>query len=150
MKQRASNLLGSHNPDIRCIDQSGCTSPLSISELQRFLSPKMMDLWERAERAQSRRALESACLENLYYCPFCDWACIIEGEMTGILICRNKSVCGRSSCIRCGKLDHRPDLCDDQLAGKHHIDEAMSGALVRNCPGCKKPFIKEAVYSATE
>lgn len=101
MNKHASNLLGSHNPDIRCIDQSGCVSLISASELQRFLSPKMLDLWERA---QSRRALESAGLENLHYCPFCDWACIIEGQLTGILICRNKAVCGRSSCIRCGKL----------------------------------------------
>ncbi|KAG6911088.1 hypothetical protein DXG01_004603 [Tephrocybe rancida] len=89
MNMHASILLGSHNPDIRCVDQSGCTLPISTSELQRLLSPKMMELWERA---QSRRALESARLENLHYCPFCDWACIIE----------------------------------DQLEGKHHVDEAMS------------------------
>ncbi|KAG6820327.1 hypothetical protein H0H93_002176 [Arthromyces matolae] len=117
MNTHASMLLSTHNPDICCIDPSGCALPIPRSELKRLLPPKMLDLLERAE---SKKALEEARLDNLHYCPFCDWACIIEGETRGILKCRNKP-------------DHRPALCEDQhdalLGKKHCIDEAMSRAL---------------------
>ncbi|KAF5376136.1 hypothetical protein D9615_007703 [Tricholomella constricta] len=141
MNTHSSILLGSHNPDILCMDQSGCTAEISPSELRRCLPTKTIELWERVKQ---RRDLESAGLDNLLYCPFCDWACIIsENDAGQILMCRNRKVCGVISCRWCKKLDHRPNMCEVDSKGKHHVDEAMSGALVRQCPGCKKPFIKE-------
>ncbi|KAF8064050.1 hypothetical protein FPV67DRAFT_1420360 [Lyophyllum atratum] len=160
MNSHASILLGAQNPDIRCVDQSGCTAEILPSQLRRVLSPQTMELWERVKQRQD---LDAARLENLQCCPFCDWGCIIEDDPGEILMCRNKNVCGVKSCRWCKKLDHRPKVCagvfstwPEELTidaippvvntekGKHHVDEAMSGALVRRCPGCKKPFIKES------
>ncbi|KAG5635251.1 hypothetical protein H0H81_011937 [Sphagnurus paluster] len=75
MKSYAETLLGSHNPNIKCMDQSGCTALISTSELQRFLPPKLMELYERVKQ---RKELDSAGLEGLEECPFCDWAVVIE------------------------------------------------------------------------
>jgi TRIAD3 protein (E3 ubiquitin-protein ligase RNF216) len=37
---------------------------------------------------------------------------------------------------------------DSRLDKRHAVEEAMSEALVRNCPKCAKPFIKEEGYVA--
>jgi TRIAD3 protein (E3 ubiquitin-protein ligase RNF216) len=33
---------------------------------------------------------------------------------------------------------------DKKLDKRHAIEDAMSDALIRKCPKCEKPFIKEA------
>ncbi|RDB23590.1 hypothetical protein Hypma_009259 [Hypsizygus marmoreus] len=142
MKTHASVLLGAQNPNIQCVDQSGCTAVIPSCQLRRFLSEKMMNAWERVSQ---RHELDSAGLQGLEDCPFCEWACIIEGETITVFECGNKEECGVVSCRWCKKVDHRPRSCEDviDLKGRHSIDEAMSCALMRNCPKCRKPFIKE-------
>lgn len=57
MTTYASNLLGAHDPNIICMDQSGCTLPFSESELHRFLTPKLLALYERVKQ---RKEIEAA------------------------------------------------------------------------------------------
>jgi TRIAD3 protein (E3 ubiquitin-protein ligase RNF216) len=144
MSSYASNLLGEHNPNIVCMDQSGCKLLFPQSELERFLTPKLLELYHRVRQ---RKDIEAAGLENLEECPFCDYKCVIENEMEKLFRCENVD-CGAVSCRECKKPDHLPKSCkevesDKQLDVQHIVEEAMTRALMRNCPKCQKAFIKE-------
>lgn len=65
-----------------------------------------------------------------------------EGEK--LFRCGNQEGgCGVVSCRKCKKLDHLPKSCeevekDKKLDARHVVEEAMTQALVRDCPKCKK------------
>ncbi|KAG2134049.1 uncharacterized protein EDB93DRAFT_1173254 [Suillus bovinus] len=144
MSSYASNLLGEHNPNIVCMDQSGCKLLFPQSELERFLTPKLLELYHRVRQ---HKDIEAAGLENLEECPFCDYKCVIENEMEKLFRCENVD-CGAVSCRECKKPDHLPKSCkevesDKHLNVQHIVEEAMTRALMRNCPKCQKAFIKE-------
>ncbi|KAG6812683.1 hypothetical protein H0H92_001312 [Tricholoma furcatifolium] len=132
MRSYASNLLGEHDPNIKCMDQSGCKALIPPSELRRFLSEKLMDLYERVKQ---RKEVEAAGLEGLEECPFCEWGCVIENPDEKLLRCGNFEMCGAVSCRGCKKLDHLPKSCkemeeDKHLDGRHAVEEAMSKVSV--------------------
>ncbi|KAI6027044.1 hypothetical protein EDC04DRAFT_175483 [Pisolithus marmoratus] len=144
MTSYSSTLLGEHNPNIVCMDQSGCKLPFPESELKRFLSSKMLELYARVKQ---RKEIEEAGLDNLEECPFCEYKCVIENEMEKLFRCENVE-CGAVTCRACKKMDHLPKSCkeveeDRHLDVQHHVEEAMTRALMRNCPKCQKAFIKE-------
>ncbi|KAG2353771.1 hypothetical protein BDR07DRAFT_1454389 [Suillus spraguei] len=139
MSSYASNLLGEHNPNIVCVDQSGCKLLFSQSELERFLTPKLLELYHRMRQ---RNDIEAAGLENLEECPFCDYKCVIQNEMEKLFRCEDAD-CGVVSCRKCKKPDHLPKSCkevesDKFLNVQHIVEEAMTRALIRNCPKCQK------------
>ncbi|KAJ6623544.1 hypothetical protein B0H10DRAFT_1786528 [Mycena sp. CBHHK59/15] len=146
MTSYAETLLGSHDHKIVCMDQSGCKLPFPDTELIRFLTPKLMALYERVKQTKE---VEAAGLEGLEECPFCEYKCVIENEQEKLFTCRNEEGgCAVVSCRQCKKLDHLPKSCkemeeDKHLDGRHTIEEAMTRALMRNCPKCQKAFIKE-------
>ncbi|KAI6097248.1 hypothetical protein F5141DRAFT_473812 [Pisolithus sp. B1] len=144
MTSYSSTLLGEHNPNIVCMDQSDCKLPFPESELKRFLTPKILELYERVKQIKE---IEAAGLENLEECPFCEYKCVIENEMEKLFRCEN-AVCGAVTCRACKRPDHLPKSCkeveeDRHLDVQHHVEEAMTRALMRNCPKCQKAFIKE-------
>ncbi|KAG0695366.1 hypothetical protein DFH29DRAFT_271846 [Suillus ampliporus] len=144
MSSYASIRLGAHDPNMVCMDQSGCKLPFPQSELERFLTPKLLELYHRVRQ---RKDIEAAGLENLEECPFCEYKCVIENEMEKLFRCENVD-CGAVSCRECKKPDHLPKSCkevesDKNLNVQHIVEEAMTRALMRNCPKCKKAFIKE-------
>ncbi|KAL0071545.1 hypothetical protein AAF712_001402 [Marasmius tenuissimus] len=145
MTSYSENLLGSHNVSIVCMDQSGCKLPFPVSELRRFLPDKLMELYERVKQAKE---IEMAGLEGLEECPFCEYKCVIENPDEKLFRCGNAEDCGAITCRQCKKPDHLPKSCqemedDRRLDGRHAIEEAMTRALMRNCPKCGKGFIKE-------
>ncbi|EIW78179.1 hypothetical protein CONPUDRAFT_107947 [Coniophora puteana RWD-64-598 SS2] len=140
----ASNLLGEHNPALRCMDQSGCTALFSEDTLSCVLTPKLMELYHRVKQ---RKEIEAAGLEGLEECPFCEYKCVIENPEEKLFRCERRE-CGAVSCRGCQKLDHVPRSCkemeeDKHLNARHTVEEAMTAALMRNCPKCNKAFIKE-------
>lgn len=98
MVQYAETLLGSHDHRIICMDQSGCKIPFSLSELSRFLSPKLMALYERVKQGKE---IEMAGLEGLEECPFCEYKCVIENTMERLFRCGNEDLCGAITCRSC-------------------------------------------------
>jgi TRIAD3 protein (E3 ubiquitin-protein ligase RNF216) len=100
MTSYASNLLGAHDPNIVCMDQSGCKLAFPMSELSRFLTPKLLDLYNRVKQ---RKEIEAAGLENLEECPFCEYKVVIENEDEKLFQCEN-SDCRAVSCRECKKL----------------------------------------------
>ncbi|KAJ7685299.1 hypothetical protein DFH06DRAFT_969243 [Mycena polygramma] len=144
MTTYAETLLGSHDYKIVCMDQSGCKLAFRATELMRFLTPKLMSLYERVKQTKE---VEAAGIEGLEECPFCEYKCVIENEQEKLFSCRNEE-CAAVSCRQCKQLDHLPKSCkemeeDKNLDGRHEIEEAMTRALMRNCPKCQKAFIKE-------
>jgi hypothetical protein len=99
MTAYASGLLGAHNANIVCMDQSGCKLAFPLSELQRFLTPKLMELYHRV---QQTKEIEAAGLENLEECPFCEYKVVIENEHEKLFRCEN-SDCGAVTCRGCKK-----------------------------------------------
>ncbi|KAJ7219375.1 hypothetical protein GGX14DRAFT_591832, partial [Mycena pura] len=145
MTQYAETLLGSHDYKIVCMDQSGCKLPFPDAELGRFLTPKLLSLYERIKQ---NKEVEAAGIEGLEECPFCEFKCVIENDQEKLFVCRNED-CAAVSCRQCKQLDHLPKNCkemeeDKNLDGRHTIEEAMTRALMRNCPRCQKAFIKDA------
>ncbi|KAI1787091.1 hypothetical protein LXA43DRAFT_896802 [Ganoderma leucocontextum] len=140
----AETKLGEHDARIVCMDQSGCKLPFPESELRRFLTPKLLELYERVKQ---RKEIEAAGLEGLEECPFCEYKVVIENEQERLFRCENAG-CGAVTCRKCKKPDHLPKSCqevedDKKLDVRHAIEEAMTHALMRNCPKCQKAFIKE-------
>lgn len=99
MTSYASNLLGEHNPNLVCMDQSGCKLPFPESELGRFLSSKLLELYYRVKQ---RKEIEAAGLENLEECPFCEYKCVIDNEMEKLFRCENAE-CNAITCRMCKK-----------------------------------------------
>ncbi|KAI0944200.1 hypothetical protein AcW1_001960 [Taiwanofungus camphoratus] len=144
MTAYASTLLGAHDANIVCMDQSGCALPFPASELRRFLAPPLLALYERVKQ---RREIEAAGLANLEECPFCEYRCVIENDQEKLFRCENQD-CMAVTCRECKKPDHLPKSCkemedDKKLDVRHAIEEAMTRALMRNCPKCQKAFVKE-------
>ncbi|CAK5264611.1 unnamed protein product [Mycena citricolor] len=132
MTSYAENLLGSHDHKIICIDQSGCKLAFTVAELRRFLTPQLFSLYERVKQSKE---VEAAGLDGIEECPFCEFKCIIENEEA------RKAL--HLSCRQCKQLDHLPKSCkevqdDKKLDARHEIEEAMTRALMRNCPRCNK------------
>ena len=99
MTSYSSNLLGSHNPNIICMDQSGCKLPFPYSELRRFLTPKLLDLYDRVKQAKD---IAMAGLENLEECPYCEFKVVIDNPQERLFRCQNRD-CEAVTCRECKK-----------------------------------------------
>lgn len=141
-----STQLGEQNSNLRCMDLSGCKMTFPDSELRRILPEKLFGLYDHIRQ---RREIELAGLEGLEECPFCDFKVVIDVdfEEDKVLRCQNEE-CLKISCRKCKEETHLPKTCeeageDKKLDGKHAVEEAMTRALMRNCPKCQKAFVKE-------
>ncbi|CCO28816.1 TRIAD3 [Rhizoctonia solani AG-1 IB] len=125
-KKNAETAVGDNKPEILCMDQSGCRAPFPDEQLQRVLPPKTLDL---LQRIRQKKAVDDARIPGLEHCPFCDYAYIITDNGATI--------------------EHGHMSCEEVIQkekssqGEHAIAEAMTMALVRDCPECKTPFMKE-------
>ncbi|KAF8626780.1 hypothetical protein AX15_004689 [Amanita polypyramis BW_CC] len=148
MVSYTSNVLGEHNIKLKCMHQDGCTHTFPESELRRALPQRLIDLYDRLKQ---QKEIEEANLEGLEECPFCDYKCVIEVDKTQEKLFRCGNIdggCGAVSCRKCKRPDHLPKSCKEMdeeklLNNQHTVEEAMSAAMMRSCPKCKKPFIKE-------
>ena len=100
MTTYAETKLGEHDARITCMDQSGCKLLFPDSELRRFLTPKLLELYERVKQ---RKEIEAAGLEGLEECPFCEYKVVIENEQERLFRCENEA-CAAVTCRKCKKL----------------------------------------------
>ncbi|KAG8756247.1 hypothetical protein FRC12_010630, partial [Ceratobasidium sp. 428] len=136
-RRSAEECIGNRKTSLVCMDQSGCKLAFAESEIQRFLPEKTFELWHRIKQEQD---IELAGIEGLESCPFCSYAVVIENEQERLFRCENIK-CGIVSCRMCKKEDHLPKTCkeveeDKVLDARHAVEEAMTKALMRNCPKC--------------
>ncbi|KZT20220.1 hypothetical protein NEOLEDRAFT_1172659 [Neolentinus lepideus HHB14362 ss-1] len=145
MTSYVGNLLGMGDPNIKCMDQSGCKELFTDGELRRFMAPKLLELYEKV---RTRKDIEAAQLDGLEECPYCEYKVVIESVEEKLFRCENKE-CGAVTCRACKKDNHLPKSCkevedDKKIDARHTVEEAMTKALMRNCPKCSKAFIKES------
>lgn len=144
-RRSAEECIGNRKPDLMCMDQSGCKLLFGESEVERFLSGPSLELWHRIKQ---EREIELAQIDGLESCPFCSYAVVIENDQERLFRCENAS-CGMVSCRACKKEDHLPKSCEEAekdkvLDARHAVEEAMTKALMRNCPKCGQNFVKES------
>lgn len=116
--------------------------PFPPSTLKRVLDPSGYRLWERLTQYKELRA---AGIANLEFCPLCRaYAIIIEAtpDEHDLFRCENvEEGCGKITCRKCKREYHQPRTCrEEELKGldpRHAVEEAMSEALIRRCPGCQ-------------
>ena len=95
----AETKLGEHDIKINCMDQSGCKAPFPESELRRFLSDKLLALYDRVKQ---NKEIEAAGLENLEECPYCDYKVVIDNPDEKLFRCENAD-CLAVTCRACKK-----------------------------------------------
>ena len=130
---------------LSCMDGSGCKAEFTRTQIYRFLDEKMIDL---LERLQQQDELRSANLANLETCPFCDYAAICEPIEADKEFHCCKPDCERVSCRLCKQDSHLPKTCEEHrkengLTERHVLEEAMTKALIRECPKCHVPILKD-------
>ncbi|KEP51063.1 pectinesterase [Rhizoctonia solani 123E] len=144
-KKNAETVVGDNKPDILCMDLTGCRAPFPDEQLQRVLSPETLNLVYRLRR---NKDIDDAKIRGLEYCPFCDYAYIIMDDGP-TFVCQGPN-CKVVSCRKCRRVEHGGKSCEDiaqqekSSQGEHAIAEAMTKALIRDCPECKTPFMKES------
>ncbi|KAI9355327.1 hypothetical protein DFJ73DRAFT_825167 [Zopfochytrium polystomum] len=144
-RKAAENVIGLRKTEIMCLDSSGCKFPFPRCEMERFLSEKVLDGYDRLCQEE---AIRKAGLSGLVTCPFCDYGAIMSTDATVDKLFHCKSAgCGTISCRLCRKPNHLPKSCaeaakDDVLDVRHKVEEEMTKALLRECNGCKAKFFK--------
>ncbi len=126
------------------MDMSQCDAPFAEAVLADVCGEKTMSLYHRLRQMKD---LEMAAIEGLESCPYCPFAMVIENPDEKLFRCLNPD-CNKVTCRNCKRPDHIPKRCDEVAEAfkldKHHaIEEAMSAALMRRCPKCTKPYLKE-------
>ena len=124
---------------------SECKAKFARGHLKKALGSSLMG---KLDDLQQQDEVEQAGLEGLESCPFCDFKGICPPvEEDREFRCCNPS-CETVSCRLCKDKSHIPKTCDETRAEKglparHVVEEAMSEALIRNCPSCNVKIIKD-------
>ncbi|KAK4057099.1 hypothetical protein OIO90_001999 [Microbotryomycetes sp. JL221] len=144
VKMHAETQIGMRKYILPCMDVSGCKATFSDADIKGILSAASL---AALHKIKQERELDEAELMGLEKCPKCPFAIVIENDLERLLRCQRDD-CGFVSCRKCKKEDHLPRTCqeveaDSKIDSIHKIEEAMSAALIRQCPKCSEPFIKE-------
>ena len=139
------------NPHIPCVVPD-CTAQYSEVFLKRAVAPSIMDKRDELARNWNLEKMErdgafTSGPEKLVRCPVCAYPAVAP---KGLKVFECPSVeCQAKSCLLCKKPSHVPLSCDEAntetLTEKIHrqIAEAMTNAVVRNCPECNMPILKD-------
>ena len=117
MRSYVENKLVQHDPNIVCMDQSGCKLLFVHAELKRILSSKLLDWYERVKQAKE---IEEAELDGLEECPFCEYKAVIENPDEKLFRCERED-CGAVSCRACKKLVRRVVFHYYSAISKHKL-----------------------------
>ncbi|GAA6020514.1 hypothetical protein JCM10207_000028 [Rhodosporidiobolus poonsookiae] len=141
--RNASEQLGKRQATLPCM--TTCTASFSPRSWATFLDAKTIEGLERLKQeGEVQMAFEG--IEGFETCPFCPYACYIDNPDERLFRCERPE-CSKVSCRKCRKEGHVPLTCEEadkesRAAGVHAVAEAMSAALIRNCPKCKTPTAK--------
>ncbi|KAJ2996529.1 hypothetical protein HDV02_006425 [Globomyces sp. JEL0801] len=136
-KRAIETLIVHQKIHMKCMDTTDCNGHFDIKTIQACLPEKG---YERYQTLVEEIELKQANLEGLERCPFCPYAVIIENGENDPLFCCERQGCLKISCKLCKKADHTPLPCPELL--EHSVAEAMSNALMRECPKCSIRYYK--------
>lgn len=144
--QGAETQIGQMQYKLQCFDTSGCQAGFARSELKEALGASIMD---KLDSLQQQDEIARADIEGLDECPFCEFKAICPPEDEDREFrCFNPD-CEKVSCRLCNTETHIPKTCEEArrdrgVSERHQVEEAMSEALIRNCPRCNVPVVKES------
>ena len=129
-----------------------CDAFYSEVFLKRAVAPAVMDKRGELERNWNLEKMERSGAfqhgnEKLARCPVCAYPMVVPKDLK-IFQCPSEE-CREESCLECGKPSHIPMTCEEAntetLSEKvsRRIAEAMTKAVVRNCPECSMPLLKD-------
>ncbi|KAJ3173236.1 hypothetical protein HDU88_004698 [Geranomyces variabilis] len=146
-RKAAENQIGLRRPEIKCLSSDGCEFSFSRSAIESFLSPAVYNGYFRLCQDVE---LEKAGLDDLHRCPFCDFAAVLDTDPARdpLFFCQDSN-CKTVTCRLCRRRNHTPLTCEELVqreaeeTKRHGVEEAMTTAMVRQCPKCQRNFIKE-------
>ncbi|KAI8819262.1 uncharacterized protein EV422DRAFT_123217 [Fimicolochytrium jonesii] len=145
-RRAAENVIGLRKTEFKCLSSHGCVYGFSQASIQEFLPEKV---YEGYLRLCQEKEVEMAQLSGFESCPFCPFGAILttHPDVDKLFHCAN-TTCMIVSCRKCRRKNHIPLSCEEAqkenvLDAKHAIEEAMTQALLRECPKCKNKFYKE-------
>ncbi|PLB40643.1 uncharacterized protein BDW47DRAFT_89670 [Aspergillus candidus] len=145
IRRNAETQIGLMKYQLQCIDTSGCQAGFARSTLEDVLGPS---LTKKLDSLQQEDEVRRAGLEGLDSCPFCEFKAVCAPiEEDREFRCQNPA-CEEVSCRLCKATSHIPQTCAEAAKEKgiperHLVEEAMSEALIRQCPQCKVKIVKE-------
>ena len=134
-----------------CIGHSSCSHPYSWEYLRLFLDPSQV---QRAEHPPSQVKQnmtpshdEDNTAQGKHRCPMCGLMSANKDDEHHTLTCTNK-LCLSVTCQYCKKSAHLGE-CHNiaELMKKDYqdyVNEKMSEAVIRRCPGCHMPAIRDS------
>jgi len=133
--------IGENETRIKCFTEQ-CDGEISLATLKLVLPAKT---YERFAEKRAYSDIQAADIEGLHECPFCNYQVIIP-ESERLITCKNPE-CGKISCKDCKEENHLPLRCEeveknDEVKARTKVEDAMTEAMVRECPTCKKRFLK--------
>ncbi|GAA6008064.1 E3 ubiquitin-protein ligase RNF216 [Rhodotorula paludigena] len=141
----ASDRIGRRQGVLPCMT-ADCIATFVPATYPSFLPPKMI---ESLAVLSQEKDLEQAFdgVEGFEKCPFCPYAVFIDNPDERLFRCE-RAECRKVSCRKCREEGHVPQTCEEaardrRLPGVHAVAEAMTAALIRTCPGCKAPILKQ-------
>ena len=146
IRKNAETQVGLMKYQLQCIDTSGCQAEFSRSTLEDVLGPS---LTKKLDSLQQEDEIRRAGLEGLDSCPFCEFKAVCAPiEEDREFRCQNPA-CEEVSCRLCRTNSHIPQTCAEAAKEKgiperRQVEEAMSEALIRQCPHCKVNIVKES------
>ncbi|BFZ02715.1 hypothetical protein BsWGS_05754 [Bradybaena similaris] len=136
-------IFGSGKVSVTCMT-SECTGEYPRCELARCLDSKVLSKLEERTMLEN---LNTAKLEDLVRCPYCDYAAILPSEETTFTCQRD--TCGKVTCRKCSNDwdDHVGLSCSmvetrDETTLRKSYEEKMTSAKVRRCSNCSTEFTK--------
>jgi TRIAD3 protein (E3 ubiquitin-protein ligase RNF216) len=145
IRKSAETQIGLMKYQLQCFDTSGCQAGFPRSEINEVLGSSMM---AKLDALQQQDEISRASIEGLESCPFCEFMAICPPvDEDREFRCCNPS-CEVVSCRLCKDVTHVPQTCEEAkkdrgISERHLVEEAMSEALIRNCPRCKVKIVKE-------
>ncbi|KAF4163746.1 hypothetical protein CNMCM6936_000278 [Aspergillus lentulus] len=145
IRKSAETQIGLMKYQLQCFDTSGCQAGFPRSDIKDVLGSSMM---AKLDALQQQDEISRASIEGLESCPFCEFKAICPPvEEDREFRCCNPS-CEVVSCRLCKDVTHVPKTCEEAkkdrgVSERHLVEEAMSEALIRNCPRCKIKIVKE-------
>jgi E3 ubiquitin-protein ligase RNF216 len=129
--------------DLQCFHGDGCSFSFHQSNLAKVIPTTLM---KKYEELQFQLAISKAGIASVHACPKCGYKCDVP-DTQNVFSCPVAS-CMYESCRLCGEASHIPLRCDEvvkdrvETAGRTTVEEAITAAKIRECPSCKKSFIK--------
>ncbi|KAL3440895.1 hypothetical protein BJX65DRAFT_17802 [Aspergillus insuetus] len=145
IRKAAETQIGLMKYTLHCFDVSGCQASFARPHLKEVLGASMM---AKLDSLQQEDEIRMAGLDGLEDCPFCSFKAVLAPvEEDREFRCENPA-CNVVSCRLCKERTHIPRSCEEArkdkgLSERHEVEEAMSKALIRNCPKCQVKIVKE-------